>query len=104
MKARRQKHGDWNSASGCSPISRRSRSGAGSASIYSLIALFLLAFLSPARAQNEESSEYRVKLAFLYNFAQFVEWPADSFRERAIPLTQVLPYVVVASLPLTILA
>ncbi|MGA2076451.1 MAG: YfiR family protein, partial [Terriglobia bacterium] len=34
-----------------------------------------------------DESEYRVKLAFLYNFAQFVEWPADAFRDPAAPLT-----------------
>jgi hypothetical protein len=52
-----------------------------------MAALFLLAFLSPARAQNEASGEYSVKLAFLYNFAQFVQWPADSFRNSRAPLT-----------------
>jgi hypothetical protein len=30
--------------------------------------------------------EYEVKAAFLFNFAKFVEWPPDSFRERE-PLT-----------------
>jgi hypothetical protein len=52
-----------------------------------MAALFLLAFLSPARAQNEASGEYSVKLAFLYNFVQFVQWPADSFRDSRAPLT-----------------
>jgi uncharacterized protein DUF4154 len=32
-------------------------------------------FAPPLRA--EELPEYRLKAAFLYNFAQFTEWPAD---------------------------
>jgi len=61
--------------------------GAPRALILTLLAVLVPAFLSPARAQNEENGEYRVKLAFLYNFAQFVEWPADSFRDSRSPLT-----------------
>ena len=42
--------------------------------------------LAPAmRAQDE--AEYRIKLAFLYNFAQFIEWPAEAFRDPAAPFT-----------------
>jgi hypothetical protein len=37
--------------------------------------LLLLAALAPLPAQ-EVPLEYRVKAAFLYNFARFVEWPA----------------------------
>ena len=40
-----------------------------------------------ACAEADDESEYRVKLAFLYNFAQFVQWPADAFRDPAAPLT-----------------
>lgn len=32
------------------------------------------------------ASEYQVKAAFLYNFAKFVEWPAESFTDSAAPL------------------
>jgi hypothetical protein len=39
-----------------------------------------------AFSQKEEGAEYPVKLAFLYNFTKFVEWPADSFREPDGPL------------------
>ena len=35
---------------------------------------------------NEDSVEYPVKLAFLYNFTRFVEWPADSYRGPDAPL------------------
>jgi YfiR/HmsC-like len=31
----------------------------------------------PAVAQSEPLSEYQVKAAFLFNFAKFIEWPAD---------------------------
>lgn len=49
--------------------------------------IFILAVGTlPATAQAPDSNEYRLKLAFLYNFAQFVEWPADSFRNSGAPL------------------
>src|SRR5579862_1041164 len=45
-------------------------------------------FLIPAAALslNEETAEYPLKLAFLYNFTKFVEWPADAFRSPDAPL------------------
>lgn len=39
-----------------------------------------------ARAQSPESAEYEVKAAFLYNFAKFVEWPADAFQNEKAPI------------------
>jgi hypothetical protein len=39
-----------------------------------------------ASAQNATSAEYRVKAVFLFNFAQFVEWPARTFRDARSPL------------------
>jgi hypothetical protein len=35
---------------------------------------------------SAETVEYPVKLAFLYNFTKFVEWPSDSFRNQESPL------------------
>ena len=32
------------------------------------------------------SKEYQVKAAFLYNFAKFVDWPADRFSDEAAPI------------------
>ena len=32
-----------------------------------------------ARVQAQSSNEYQVKAAFLYNFAKFVDWPAEAF-------------------------
>lgn len=41
-----------------------------------LVALFVL--LVPAGTSAALEGEYQVKAAMLYNFAKFVEWPADS--------------------------
>ena len=47
--------------------------------------LVLLAILlNTATAQF--ASEYQVKAAFLFNFAKFVEWPADAFTTADAPL------------------
>ena len=48
--------------------------------------LFILGFaaldLAPAQAQ---SKEYQLKAAFLFNFAEFVKWPPDSFPSPTAP-------------------
>jgi len=36
-------------------------------------------------AQDAAVSEYQVKAAYLYNFAKFVEWPAESFSGASAP-------------------
>jgi len=51
----------------------------------SLFSVFILTS-SAAWGQSNEETEYRVKLAFLYNFAQFVQWPADAFHGANSPL------------------
>jgi hypothetical protein len=38
-------------------------------------------------AQGSPSSEYQVKAAFLFHFAQFVDWPSETFKDAAIPVT-----------------
>ena len=40
-------------------------------------------------AQDAAVSEYQVKAAYLYNFAKFVEWPAESFSGASAPLKYV---------------
>jgi len=42
---------------------------------------------APAQGSGAATSytEYQVKAAFLYNFARFVDWPADAFRESESP-------------------
>jgi hypothetical protein len=50
--------------------------------------IVFLSVLTPSFADNSnDNSEYRVKLAFLYNFAQFVQWPAESFPNSVAPFT-----------------
>jgi hypothetical protein len=38
-----------------------------------------------ARGETPEFREYAVKVAFLYNFAKFVDWPPESFKNEASP-------------------
>src|SRR5258708_38061986 len=49
-----------------------------------LCVVLLLVAGQMSRAQTID--EYRVKAAFLYNFAKFVEWPADSFKNPGDPI------------------
>ena len=50
-----------------------------------LIALLALAAALPARAQAPPT-EYEVKAVFLFNFSQFVDWPAAAFADGHSPL------------------
>lgn len=56
---------------------------------FSCLVIFCLLLGAPPRAfsQGDDDAEYRVKLAFLYNFTQFVEWPPEAFHGPAAPLT-----------------
>jgi hypothetical protein len=57
------------------------------ASIFAIITCWLFFIACPrALSQKEEGAEYPVKLAFLYNFTKFVEWPPDAYREPGAPL------------------
>ena len=38
-------------------------------------------------AQSDGAGEYRVKAAFMFHFAQFVEWPSGAFKDASNPLT-----------------
>src|SRR5204863_5659033 len=48
------------------------------------ILLCLLLFM-PWKAKAQ-SKEYQIKAVFLFNFAQFVDWPANAFPEAQTPL------------------
>lgn len=37
-------------------------------------------------AQTTPAREYQIKAAFLYNFAQFIEWPPNAFPDAGTPL------------------
>src|SRR2546428_9163782 len=41
--------------------------------------------LGAAQPQRTVTQEYDLKAAFLFNFAQFVEWPAEAFAEDKSP-------------------
>jgi hypothetical protein len=48
--------------------------------------LAILFCISPSAAQDG-ALEYQIKAAFLFNFAKFVEWPADAFQDRNAAFT-----------------
>lgn len=53
-----------------------------------LAAFLMLVCIDSARAQTQEpNAEYQLKAAFLYNFAKFVEWPAETFPTTSTPFT-----------------
>ena len=87
MKARRPKPGESRLESKVTRATSYGTGWVGRSLAYVVVGSFLFALCSPARAQGEVNSEYRLKLAFLYNFAQFVQWPADAFRDSGAPLT-----------------
>jgi hypothetical protein len=49
-------------------------------------ALGVLAVAVTLSAQAASSAEYRIKAVFLFNFVQFVEWPASAFANERAPL------------------
>jgi hypothetical protein len=49
------------------------------------LAVLLVAWRGVA-AQAARASEYQVKAVFLFNFAQFVDWPAEAFPASDTPL------------------
>lgn len=54
------------------------------------LAVLISALLNPvhgACAESPLAQEYAVKAAFLYNFAKFVEWPAEAFLNEQTPIT-----------------
>ena len=53
--------------------------------ILAMVSAVLMAS-SGARAQDSLPSEYRLKAAFLFNFAKFVDWPADAFDKSNSPM------------------
>lgn len=55
------------------------------ASFFIVACWFLLNPLN-AISVNEETLEYPLKLAFLYNFTKFIEWPSNSFRDPGASL------------------
>src|ERR1700744_2916631 len=50
-----------------------------------LSAFLFLAFSNPS-AEAQVSREYQLKAAFLYNFAQFTDWPENAFADTNAPI------------------
>lgn len=48
--------------------------------------MFLIQVVLCSAAAAQSASEYQLKAAFLFNFAKFVEWPADAFPTADAPL------------------
>jgi hypothetical protein len=70
------------------PLSRRpaASSMAQRACALVAIAIVFMAATRIAHAEELAPTEYQVKSAFLYNFAKFVEWPAEAFGDELTPL------------------
>jgi hypothetical protein len=51
-----------------------------------LVLLLIPLTLPAVRLDAQAVDEYRLKAAVLYNFAKFVEWPADAFTKPDAPL------------------
>lgn len=51
-----------------------------------LAVVMMISSLFPSLAQINPARQYQVKAAFLYNFTQFVEWPARAFSEDRSPI------------------
>jgi hypothetical protein len=52
----------------------------------SLAALLTFGISADLTAQSD-ASEYRIKAAFLFNFAKFVDWPSDTFVDQNHPIS-----------------
>ena len=52
---------------------------------FCLIGLLLLLPFGGGRGQEAPPSEYRLKAAFIFNFAKFVEWPTSAFADAKSP-------------------
>lgn len=53
--------------------------------IYILLAISVLN-CDPPLSAAQETSEYKVKAAYLYNFAKFIHWPDNAFNTTKSPL------------------
>lgn len=50
------------------------------------LALFVVPIAAQAREQSAQSREYQVKVAFLYNFIKFVDWPKEKIGDSNEPI------------------
>jgi hypothetical protein len=68
-----------------SVTSRVRRSSSSLAAAFCGIAAFLCISFSASPARGSPTREYDLKAAFLFNFAQFVEWPPEAFSDASAP-------------------
>ena len=54
--------------------------------MYRLSLNMILCWLAILTANGQIADEYQVKAAFLYNFAKFVEWPPQAFKNPQDPI------------------
>jgi len=55
--------------------------------LIAVVAVYITASIaSGAHAKAPSPSEYQLKAVFLYNFAKFVEWPAECFADPGAPI------------------
>lgn len=66
-------------------VSRPLRSTALFATALSALAACICVVFGAAEARARPTREYDLKAAFLFNFAQFVEWPSEAFPEASTP-------------------
>ena len=52
-----------------------------------VVALVLLPFSAAGESAGTLAREYDLKATFLFHFTQFVDWPADAFRDASSPIT-----------------
>ena len=66
-----------------SPFQKHSRRAA----IFALVALAVSVLAAPEKVvETPVLSEYQVKALFLFNFAKYVDWPADAFQNNGAPI------------------
>ena len=87
MKARLRKSNNSESSLAGSFFARADACRVPRAFSFIIVCWFFFNVFPGALWLNGESVEYPVKLAFLYNFAKFVEWPADSYSNPGAPLS-----------------
>jgi hypothetical protein len=67
---------------------QKGAAGRGKLQVRAWVAVMLTMCVSTGAGRAPASSmEYDVKAAFLFHFAQFVEWPAEAFKEPQTPFT-----------------
>jgi len=56
-------------------------------SLVTVLAALTMSLCTFTLLAQTTAKEYRIKAAFLFNFAKYVEWPPDTFKDANSPLT-----------------